>query len=89
MSREDFVNEGYKEAQRARREKRLPVRTGEILALRAQGYKVERKTEYHFRVNGTIDLWPIHNRWHNIKTGERGGARNLAEFIRQKLKCSK
>ncbi len=72
----------YKEAQRERRLKRLPIRTAEILALRSEGYRVVQKTEYHFRINGTIDLWPIHNRFHILKTNQRGGAKNLAEFVR-------
>ena len=78
--------EDYKEAQQKRRAIRLPIRTAEILALRQEGYKVEQKTDYHFRINDTIDLWPIHNRYHNIKTNRRGGAYSLAEFIRRTLK---
>ena len=86
MSSEDWDDTEYRAAQRARREKRLPIRTAEILALRSEGYRVEQKTEYHFRINDTIDLWPIHNRWHDLRTNRRGGARSLAEFIRRTIK---
>lgn len=70
----------YKEAQRARRAKRVPIRTQEILALKDKGFKIEQKTDYHFRVNDRLDLWPTHNRWHDIKRDKRGGAQNLAQF---------
>lgn len=75
----------YRFEQKKRREKRLPVRTEKILALKRQGYDVEQKTEYHFRVNGVLDLWPIHNRWHDLKTGERGGAKCLATFVKERM----
>lgn len=70
----------YKEQQRARRAKRLPIRTATILALRKEGFTVEQKTEYPLRVNGRLDVWPIHNRWHDIKRNKRGGAKDLAQF---------
>jgi hypothetical protein len=76
----------YRKEQKERRETRLPVRQSEIESLSDLGYVVEKKTDFHYRINGTIDLWPIHNRWHNIKTGKRGGAKNLKEFIIKSLK---
>lgn len=82
-------DEDYREAQRARRAKRLLIRTEEILALRSEGFKVEQKTQYHFRITGvrygkpcSVDVWPIHNRFHLIRERQRGGAKNLAEFVR-------
>lgn len=62
----------YRLAQKERRKARLPKNTDEILALRDIGYKVEQKTDFHFRINGILDLFPIHKRWHNIKTNKRG-----------------
>lgn len=76
----------YRSEQKERRAVRLPVRQQEIEALAKDGYTVEKKTEYQYRINGLIDLYPIHNRWHNIKTNKRGGAKNLAEYIKQKIK---
>ena len=76
----------WKHDQQKRRAKRLPVRTEEILALKLQGYEVEQKTEYHFRINGRVDVWPIHNRWHDLKTQERGGAKNLAIFVKERIR---
>lgn len=76
---------GYRLAQQERRAERLPIRTQEILALRVEGYLVKQLSAYQFRINHTIDVYPIHNRWHHIKTGQRGGARDLAAFIRKRF----
>ena len=76
----------YRDEQKRRRLDRLPIRTQEILDLEKLGYKVERKTEYQFRINDEYDLYPTHNRWHHLRTNTRGGAKNLAEFIKKSLK---
>jgi hypothetical protein len=75
----DFYRE-HREAQQERRAKRVPIRTAEILAIKDKGFKIEQKTDYHFRVNDRLDLYPTHNCWHDTKTNRRGGTRNLAEF---------
>lgn len=74
-----------REAQQARRAERLPGRQKEIEALSELGYDVKKLTNYQYRVNGIYDLYPIHNRWHNLKTNKRGGAKNLSEFIKQQI----
>ncbi len=56
------------------------------MGLKRQGYTVEQKTPYHFRVNDRIDVWPIHNKWHDIKTNERGGCRDLAAWVKQRIR---
>lgn len=76
----------YKDEQKERRQERLPVRQKEIEDLALIGYEVKKITEYQYRINNTYDLYPIHNRWHHLKTNKRGGAKNLAEFIKQKIK---
>lgn len=76
----------YREAQQKRRAERLPVRQAEIEALAEAGYAVKKLTDYQYRINDTYDLYPIHNRWHHLKSGKRGGARNLSEFIKQQIK---
>lgn len=81
MSDNDWKN--YRLEQQARREKRLPKRTDEIMALKGEGFDVKEMTPYQFRINGRLDLYPIHNRWHDIKTNTRGGHRNLAGFARE------
>ena len=61
----------YKDAQQARRAKRLPIRQSEIEGL-SDNYTVKKLTDYQYRINDTLDLFPIHLRFHNIKTNKRG-----------------
>lgn len=86
---EDFKD--YREQQKERRLKRLPVRTEAILALSELGYIVDKKTDYHFRINETLDIFPIHVRFHNIKTNKRGGFHpdNLINLVNNQLTKNK
>lgn len=76
----------YKEEQKDRRQERLPIRQAEIESLAGLGYEVKKLTEYHYRINGEYDLYPIHNRWHRLKDNKRGGAKNLKQFILSTIK---
>ncbi len=72
----------YKEGQKERRLERLPGRQEEIKSLTGMGYTVkEMDRGYCFRINNEYDLYPIHNRWHHLPTGKRGGTGNLKTFI--------
>ena len=75
----------YKFEQKQRRQERLPVRIREILGCRKNGYEDKRMTTYHDRINGVIDLYPIHNRWHDVRTNERGGYRRVLELLKERL----
>lgn len=70
---------------RGRRDAILPIRQAEILALRDHGYTVEQKTPYHFRINGTLDLFPVHLRFHFIPTNTRGRYRTAITIAEGKL----
>lgn len=59
-------------AQQDRRAARLPGRTEDILALAPLGYRVRELTAYQFRVNNRLDLYPVHRRYHDLKTDRRG-----------------
>lgn len=87
LDSDDFKQ--MREAQQERRAERLPIRQAEIEALANEGYAVKKLTEWQYRINDTYDLYPIHNRWHHLKTNKRGGAKNLADFIREKIKITK
>ena len=76
----------YREDQKLRRAHRLPVRTEQILSLRGSGFIVEQKSEYHFRIDNVLDLWPTHNRYHDLRTNQRGGYKDAIDFVRRKLK---
>ena len=81
MSGDDWAY--YKKQQQLRREERLPRRTQAILNLKRRGFLVQALTPYQFRVNGRLDLYPLHNRWHDIQTNQRGGVKDLAAFVKE------
>lgn len=62
----------YRKQQQARRARRLPARSQEIMDLARAGFEVKRVTDYQFRVDGQVDFYPVHRRFHHLKTGKRG-----------------
>ena len=77
----------YREEQQARRSERLPIRTQEILSLRDRGYQVSKLSDYQFRIDDRVDVYPIHRRFH-ILGGRRGtyAVGRLADFINDLLR---
>ncbi len=47
-------------------------RVKKILALQQKGRIVKKVSDYQFRIDGILDLFPVNMRFHNIKTNERG-----------------
>lgn len=84
MDGEDFKQ--YREAQQERRKKRLPIRTQEILDLENNGYKIRKLSDYQYRINEQIDLYPIHRNFHHIRTQKRGNYTNALELIQKYIK---
>jgi hypothetical protein len=74
----------YREAQQKRRADRLPIRQKEIEAL-APEYEVRKLTDYQYRINGILDLYPIHQNWHNIKTNKRGNYKAVIEIVKKQI----
>lgn len=72
-----------RQEQRERREKRLPVRVELLLALRGEGFEIKELSPYQFRVNGVLDVYPIHHRFHDIKKNVRGGFSYIPTFVRR------
>ena len=75
------VYRAMRDEQRERRAARLPIRTDEILALQDAGFTVRKLTDYQFRVNEAVDLYPIHRRYHFLKSHRRGQYRNALAFV--------
>jgi hypothetical protein len=72
------------------RRKKLPDHTWEVIhekleILTAYDYQVEPLSDYQFRINGTIDIYPVNKRWHNIRSGKRGTYNELVSFIQSTL----
>lgn len=74
-----------RKAQQKRRADRLPVRQQDIESL-APEYEVRKLTEWHYRVNGMLDLYPIHRRFHNLKTQKRGQYTVALEIVKKQIK---
>ena len=66
-----------------RRDKRVEDATQIFNQLKKDGYKVEFKTEYHIRINDTLDLFPVNKKFHNVKTNKRGKYSNIISIIQQ------
>lgn len=83
----------YRRAQRQRRAARLPARTEQILGLSSFGLTVRRITDYQYRINEALDLYPVHRRFHNFRTQERGtysaGGRAFESFVRRQLAAAR
>lgn len=75
----------YKEEQKLRREIRLPIRTEEIHQL--EDYEIQKLSEYQYRINGLIDIYPIHARFHILRKNKRGNYTpgKLKEFLKNNL----
>lgn len=55
-----------------RRAERLPARAAEIEALRAGGFIVVQLSDYHYRIDDRLDLFPVHQRYHWLEKDIRG-----------------
>jgi len=57
----------------------------EIQTLSDEGYHIKQFTDHHFRINGTVDIWPSKNKYHVRATNERGKYRAIEEVIANHL----
>lgn len=67
--------DGYRDLQECRREWRNEKReagAADIKTLSALGYDVRVISEFCFRIDGKLDLFPTRGRFHNIRSGKRG-----------------
>lgn len=60
--------------------------TDSILALQEHGYKIERLSAYHWRVNDRLDLFPTHRKYHDTFNNERGDWQGAVDICRRILK---
>lgn len=81
--------EEYRCSQKQRRRVRLARRTNEILELKRAGFSVEEKTVYQFRIDGVLDIYPVHYRYHDMISGERGSFKNIKRFVFERLRNGK
>lgn len=84
--------EDFRALREYRKEERAAAqKTGQaaILALTQDGFKVQQLTDYHYRVDGRLDLFPIRRRYHDIRTGRRGGYQDPKQVAERILREKK
>ncbi len=71
--------------QHIQKKKEARLRKGEesMEELVALDFSVFPLSEYHFRINYTLDVWPSTGKWHDRSSGKRGTYSNLLEFVKQ------
>lgn len=74
-----------REARQEMRASRLPGRQQEILILRTHGFRVRKVTDYQFRINERLDLYPTRRRFHHLASGRRGGYSSALAAARRLL----
>lgn len=86
MSEQVEIFREMREMRREERDRVLPDRIAEILALEADGYRVQKlNSGFQYRINGKFDLYPVHRRWHHLASGARGWyltAKSIAERLK-------
>jgi hypothetical protein len=51
----------------------------------AYDYQVQMLTQYQYRINGVLDIYPVNKRWHDLRSGERGTYSEMIKFVQSKL----
>lgn len=60
------------EVARERRKVRRHANALDIVQMRQHGFTVEKLTDYQYRINGVLDLYPTNGRFHHITENKRG-----------------
>jgi hypothetical protein len=59
----------------------------DLKTLVSYDYTVEQFSDYHFRINGPLDVWPSSRRYYDQKTQRKGEYNSLEFFVREFLPC--
>lgn len=58
-------------------------REQELYELQQLGFDLVWFTDYHCRINGVMDVYPVNGRYHDLKTGDRGSiVGSVVDFIK-------
>lgn len=49
-----------------------PVINSDIQLLKEKGFSIKQFTDFHYRINGKLDIWPTKSKYHYLPTNERG-----------------
>jgi len=58
-----------------------------VRSLKRAGFEVKRMSEYQYRINDCLDIYPSNKRFHDLRTKERGDIRGIGfgSFVRQRF----
>lgn len=73
------------EAEKAKRAANLFEGKYQMEVLVAYDYRVVQLSEYHFRINNRLDVWPSSKKWWDNKTMRKGEYENLEKFVKKFL----
>lgn len=51
----------------------------------AYDFEVYQLSDYHFRINNRLDIWPSSKKWYDLKTGMKGEYGDLEKFTKSFL----
>lgn len=92
MGESSEIYEAMREERRERAEARREESAIVFLELAHAGFKVRAMTEYHYRINERLDIYPTGTKWHDIETGKRGfyrGPQKLKAFVEKFFAAAK
>lgn len=75
----------YSAAEKLRRAENLSKGKYDLEVLVSYDYKVEQFSEYHFRINNRLDVWPTSKKYYDQRTMRKGEYDGLEKFVRQFL----
>jgi len=70
----------HSESQSVRRSARREIFGLEVLPRLRKEHEVRRLTEYQYRIDGVLDIYPTHRCWHLLRRGWRGRFRKPTEL---------
>jgi hypothetical protein len=68
-------------ANKATKQKRLEEAIEIFDILIARDYEVTQFSQYHFRVNGRLDIWPTSKKWYDTRSHAKGTYIDLIETV--------
>lgn len=74
------------EAKKIYRARKLKEGEDALERLVARDIRVVQLSEYHFRINGRLDVWPSSGKYYDIKNGAKGTCSKLFPFVMEYIK---
>jgi hypothetical protein len=62
------------------KEIRRQIEIDKLMALKKK-YKIEKITDFHYRVNGVVDIFPTNKKMHNLRTHVWGDYEDLKKAL--------